>query len=406
MALVVVGVGAWAAAARLESPDQAAANAQPPAPAPLTAVVRAGYLHGAVTIAVTVEPQQVRSQVAPAALTGVVTAQVVAPGDVLRPGAPVLRVDGRPLFVLPGDFPLYRDIEPGDQGDDVAALQEGLRAAGFFAGRTDGSYGPRTQAAVKAMYQAAGYEVPRATVEVPVPPAADPQAGAAAGGGDAAEAEGVPADAVPADVPDPAGTRTVPGGPRVLRSEVLMVGGLPATVRSLAAVGSQLAEGAAVFDVTVGDLVLATTVPGASAGVLAVGAEAVFAGDEGDARASVTAIDHDAETGDARIVLTVSEGVISAGITYTVTIENPAGEDEAGLLVPVTAVVSRGGVSSVYVADGDSFREVAVTVAGQQGGVAAVEALDPDAGLVAGASVRIGPEAAGAPADTADATDG
>lgn len=458
LALVLVGVGAWAAAARLESPYQVAARAEPPAPPPLTAAVRVGHLHGAISIAVTGEHQQVRSQNAPAALTGVVTAHTLAGGDLAVPGSAVMRVDGRPLFVLPGDFALYRDIQPGDRGDDVVAVQEGLRVAGFFTGRVDGHFGPRTQAAVAAMYRAAGQEVPRVEVELPPPlPASEPVEPALEPPAPEPPVPAPPSETSPdvesdetADMP-PAGDtdsatmgdeqmveravfspvdgrlspaavslaslamtepvapssggpgsggageaarRTVPGGPTVLRREVLMMSGLPATVQSLAAVGTHLDESTPVLTVTVGDLVLATAVPSASVGALVVGAEATFTGDNDEvAAATVSAIDHDAETGEARIVLTAA-GAVSAGVTYTVTIDNPAREEMTGLLVPVTAVVSRAGASLVYIASDDdtSFTEVAVAVDGQQGGVAAVTPLDPAAGLSAGVRVRIGSE--------------
>lgn len=46
-------------------------------------------------------------------------------------------------------------LRRGDQGDDVAALQRGLASLGYDVGAVDGDFGPRTEAAVKALQQAA-----------------------------------------------------------------------------------------------------------------------------------------------------------------------------------------------------------------------------------------------------------
>jgi hypothetical protein len=41
-------------------------------------------------------------------------------------------------------------LRPGDAGEAVEALQEELKAAGYFSGAVDGKYGPKTEAAVRA----------------------------------------------------------------------------------------------------------------------------------------------------------------------------------------------------------------------------------------------------------------
>lgn len=43
------------------------------------------------------------------------------------------------------------DLERGDRGEAVVALQDGLKLAGFDAGTSDGIYGPRTEAAVRSL---------------------------------------------------------------------------------------------------------------------------------------------------------------------------------------------------------------------------------------------------------------
>ena len=53
----------------------------------------------------------------------VLTASPKTVGSVVAPGELVAAVSGRPLLMLPSSVPLYRDIELGDSGPDVAALQ-------------------------------------------------------------------------------------------------------------------------------------------------------------------------------------------------------------------------------------------------------------------------------------------
>lgn len=378
--VAVLAAGGWFAAARLQSPDQVAAQAAPPPPEPVVVPAEVGFLQGTVTLAVTAEAEQVHDVQAPEALAGVVSAQVATPGTEVRPGAVLLRVDGEPVFVLPGAFPLYRDIAPDAEGDDVLELQKGLTAAGLYSGSVDGVYGPGTQAAVARMYREARYDVPRAPVEAVdeesstlVPPS-----------GATAPAVGTPVE--PSDVAEPR-----QGGPIVLRTQVVLVGALPAVLRSLPAVGARLGPEAPLASLSSGGTVLATTLPTSSAEVLSTGATAVFTGDDGaEAHAVVDSLTADASTGESRVVLRVTGGTVSAGTGYTLRLDNPANEPRAGLLVPATSVVARGGRSFVYVEVAGGYAETEVRVDGQQGGVVAVTPLGTQTALVDGADVRVG----------------
>lgn len=89
----------------------------------------------------------------------VVTAVTVAPGDTLTPGRLLAEVSGRPVFALPRDIPLYRDIAPGDVGKDVEALQQVLLDLGHGGGRP-GTFDEGTQAALGRLYRDAGYSLP------------------------------------------------------------------------------------------------------------------------------------------------------------------------------------------------------------------------------------------------------
>jgi HlyD family secretion protein len=83
----------------------------------------------------------------------------VAEGDVLY------ELAGRPIFVLEGTIPAYRDLAPGDSGQDVEGLQGALKRLGLYAGTLDGEYGVATAGALQKLYTAHGYTPPQAPAE-------------------------------------------------------------------------------------------------------------------------------------------------------------------------------------------------------------------------------------------------
>jgi peptidoglycan hydrolase-like protein with peptidoglycan-binding domain len=77
----------------------------------------------------------------------------------------MLTASGRPVFVLQGEVPAYRDLVPGLAGDDVRQLESGLQRLGFDPGPLDGTYDEQTSAAVSDWYAAAGFQPLGATPE-------------------------------------------------------------------------------------------------------------------------------------------------------------------------------------------------------------------------------------------------
>ncbi|MFF0481256.1 peptidoglycan-binding protein [Streptomyces sp. NPDC004435] len=153
----------------IKSPAQVAADAAPPPPDVLTAPVERRVLRETVVLRGTVAAGQT-VPVAPVVPGGeggapVVTKTPFAVGAAVRPGQVLLEISGRPLFVLPGPLPVYRDLKPGATGDDVAQLQAALAGLGHGrGGDPEGTYGAGTKAAVEDFYTAAGYE-PRPAVD-------------------------------------------------------------------------------------------------------------------------------------------------------------------------------------------------------------------------------------------------
>jgi hypothetical protein len=82
-------------------------------------------------------------------------------GSFVSNGTVILEVAGQPFFLLQGSVPAYRNLQPGESGQDVVQLQNDLGAMGYsIGGDTSGDFGPGTAAAVSAYYQAIGYKAP------------------------------------------------------------------------------------------------------------------------------------------------------------------------------------------------------------------------------------------------------
>lgn len=88
----------------------------------------------------------------------VFTVAPVRSGTEVTEGQILAAVNGRPVIALAGAVPAYRDLRPDERGSDVTQLQQALARLGFGDGTVDGHYGPATWDAVRALYEARGYE--------------------------------------------------------------------------------------------------------------------------------------------------------------------------------------------------------------------------------------------------------
>lgn len=160
---VIATLGGLGAALLVKSPAQVAADAAAPRADVLTATVE----HRVLTSSVITRGQVVAGQtveVIPQVTAGVgaarpvITRLRVRPGDTVKPGQVLMEVSGRPVFVLEGSLPVYRDLSPGATGDDIAQLQKALKALGHSsAPDAAGSFGAGTKAALNSFYKAVGY---------------------------------------------------------------------------------------------------------------------------------------------------------------------------------------------------------------------------------------------------------
>ncbi|HEX6360726.1 hypothetical protein [Actinophytocola sp.] len=156
LGLVVVVGGtalAWYVAAGARTPGQRAAAAAPPPPSVITAEVTGGELVDSLTLPGVFARANTVPVLGPAAVaTGkaVVTALPVAAGAQVGNGTLVAEVSGRPLILLTGSFPAYRDLAEGDAGPDVTQLQTALKAE--FRTPVTGVFDKRTAADVRKLY--------------------------------------------------------------------------------------------------------------------------------------------------------------------------------------------------------------------------------------------------------------
>jgi peptidoglycan hydrolase-like protein with peptidoglycan-binding domain len=162
-------IGGLLISTSVKSPADLAAQSQPPGLTRLTVTVRRQVITSTVLAqGVVSQPAEVSGPAATGGGAGssagaqpIVTRIFLHTGSAVPPGSVILEVAGRPLFVFAGTVPAYRNLVPGESGEDVAQLQTGLELLGFGLGNdTSGVYGPGTATAVAAFYQSIGYPPP------------------------------------------------------------------------------------------------------------------------------------------------------------------------------------------------------------------------------------------------------
>jgi len=184
VAVVVSSVITWVASTQIQSPAEVAARAAAPAPSRIlvpverqvltSTVVTRGTGHYGAAQTLRVRPSALKSG------SSVVT-RLPRRGEVLDELDVVLTLSGRPVFLLRGREPAYRDLGPGVAGRDVAQLERSLARAGYRPGPVDGTFDGATAAAVTRLYRDHGHR-PLLADEATLAEARPAQAGLVAGG--------------------------------------------------------------------------------------------------------------------------------------------------------------------------------------------------------------------------------
>ncbi|MFF6993674.1 peptidoglycan-binding protein [Streptomyces sp. NPDC008313] len=167
-AVAVIGAGGWFAGTRMQSPADAAASQRAPKAGPVTVPVEQRTLTATVvaqgsleygsprslTLAGSVGSSQESDEEGDAAQR---VTRAPSSGSRLKEGDVLMQVNGRPVLVLRGSIPMYRNIVPGSRGDDVRQLQKALNRLGFSTGGVTGTYGQGTASAVGRWYRSKGH---------------------------------------------------------------------------------------------------------------------------------------------------------------------------------------------------------------------------------------------------------
>jgi hypothetical protein len=436
MAVLVAWAGWWAGANGPGSGSAEQAQQAERRPADVTAPVEKRELSLQLVSRGTVVSAELVEVLAHPAGDGefavVVTRALRAAGDQVGAGEVVVELNNRPLLLMAGPVPLFRDIRPGDTGSDVAALQASLAAAGHRvpAGEA-GRFGLATQDALRRVYAAAGYEPPytrgdRESTEMAVRDAdaavararerVERARAAAASDPQAAAVELRAArDELTAAEADRHRVRASEGVVAAAR-ELVAVPQLPAVVHQVpTALGARLEAGERVALLGSGGLRVEVELTRAQLAALREGTtieadsrqrgyEASCTGDLAAALPAHSGADAPAGGGEAggdqppgtppggsplavAVACEPAPPPAMLGENLRVRINVPVSEGPA-LVVPVTAVVTEAsGATYLDVARGGSFERVAVHVHGEADGFVAVEPAD--GALEEGAEVRV-----------------
>jgi len=162
IAAVVIAAGlGWVFGSQIRSPAEVAADADAPEPSNITVDVVSQVLSADVIT----RGDIVYDEPVSVSLSGsfaetpekLVVTQAVEVNVELVEGDMAVEVVGRPVFLLAGEIPMYRDLRPGATGDDVLQVEEALARMGFLASTPDSTWDQETGSAVAEWYQDAGY---------------------------------------------------------------------------------------------------------------------------------------------------------------------------------------------------------------------------------------------------------
>lgn len=152
---VTSGAIGWIVGRAIESPADAAARAKAPNASVVSVPVEKRTLSSNLILRGTIGAVGATEITLPSTQIGsneTVVVKAKAPGDSVAEGDVLAVVGNRPVIVVQGDLPMYRDLTPGTQGEDVLLLENALDRLGYDPGEVDGRYDANTEEAVSAMY--------------------------------------------------------------------------------------------------------------------------------------------------------------------------------------------------------------------------------------------------------------
>lgn len=152
--VLVIGIvlGGWSASYVLDRPMGTGLES----PAPIVVRVESATLHRELAFPATGGWDVVGTMRSPAG--GLVTA-VVARSGLLEAGDVAIRLNERPMVVVPGEVPAFRALRLGDKGRDVRALKAFLAGQGYEVGSGPGRFTAQTERAVRRWQKHLGLPV-------------------------------------------------------------------------------------------------------------------------------------------------------------------------------------------------------------------------------------------------------
>jgi peptidoglycan hydrolase-like protein with peptidoglycan-binding domain len=176
LALVATTLGGYVLGRRIRSPADAAARTAPPAASLITVPAASRALTTEVILRGTVRfgnPHLLRVSPSERAHNSGVIVELAAVDTQLDEGSRAAVVAGRPVFVLRGEKPSYRDLEIGASGDDVRQLESALQRLGYEPGDVDGIFDIQTSAVLALWYADAGFSAALDEASRPFAPASE-----------------------------------------------------------------------------------------------------------------------------------------------------------------------------------------------------------------------------------------
>jgi peptidoglycan hydrolase-like protein with peptidoglycan-binding domain len=144
---VIAGYLVWTSSGKEDTPPPQALS---------TAQVTTGSMVSETRVAGTV--QYATKETITSGLSGVVT-EVPATGSTVGMGGVAYRVDTRPVTMLSGALPAWRDFASGmTEGEDIRQLEQNLKALGFFGSEPDTRFTWDTTVAVRDWQKSLGLE--------------------------------------------------------------------------------------------------------------------------------------------------------------------------------------------------------------------------------------------------------
>ena len=249
-AIIVSSLATWVASAQIRSPAEVAARTAPPKPSLILVPVEEQVLSTKVVTRGTAHfgsPQKVAVTTSALKSGPRIVTSLPRRGERIVSGEVIATVSGRPVFVLEGHLPSYRDLGPGMSGPDVAQLERSLRRLGLNPGRVDGAFDGATGAAVTRLYGRHGFE-PLVATEATLAAARPAEADLVAGGS-AQPGVQVPSDEVVyvrrgpvrvSELPTPVGASGERALATVTDSRVVIDGQVPVEQAALVRVGAKV----------------------------------------------------------------------------------------------------------------------------------------------------------------------